>query len=168
MRALTCLACSAFAQTCTSWVKNGMYACDKSCSTSAVRWNSWNGLVVPACGRKQLTALLKEHISIAVDLIKAAKAGDKAGQQSADAKWQQNGVAIADFLSKANPHWPRATLVDLMKGHLSTTTNEVVSRLNKKWDEDVRAFDEVYRHILMMSDALSDGIVKQFPDKFAD
>ena len=117
---------------------------------------------------KQLTALLKEHISIAVDLIKAAKAGDKAGQQSADAKWQQNGVAIADFLSKANPNWPRATLVDLMKGHLSTTTNEVVARLNKKWDEDVRAFDEVYRHILMMSDALSDGIIKQFPDKFAD
>jgi hypothetical protein len=117
---------------------------------------------------KQLTALLKEHISIAVDLIKAAKAGDKAGQQGADAKWQQNGVAIADFLSKANPHWPRATLVDLMKGHLSTTTNEVVARLNKKWDEDVRAFDEVYRHILMMSDALSDGIIKQFPNKFAD
>lgn len=117
---------------------------------------------------KQLTALLKEHISIAVDLIKAAKAGDKASQQSADAKWQQNGVAIADFLSKANPHWPRATLVDLMKGHLSSTTNEVVARLNKKWDEDVRAFDEVYRHILMMSDALSDGIIKQFPDKFTD
>jgi hypothetical protein len=124
------------------------------------------GKVYGAPAGQQLTTLLKEHIAIAVDLIKAAKAGDKAGQQSADAKWQQNGVAIADFLSKANPHWPRATLVDLMKGHLSTTTNEVVARLNKKWDEDVRAFDEVYRHILMMSDALSDGIVKQFPDKF--
>lgn len=115
---------------------------------------------------QQLTTLLKEHISIAVDLIKAAKAGDKAGQQAADAKWQQNGVAIADFLSKANPHWPRATLVDMMKGHLTTTTNEVVARLKKNWAEDVRAFDEVYRHVLMMSDALSDGIVKQLPDKF--
>jgi len=124
------------------------------------------GKIYGAPAGQQLTTLLKEHITIAVDLIKAAKAGDKAGQQSADAKWQQNGVAIADFLSKANPHWPRATLVDLMKGHLSTTTTEVVARLNKKWDEDVRAFDEVYRHILMMSDALSDGIVKQFPDKF--
>jgi hypothetical protein len=30
----------------------------------------------------------------------------------------------------------------------------------------VRAFDAVYDHILKMSDALSDGIVKQFPDKF--
>src|SRR5262249_55606230 len=33
---------------------------------------------------QQLTALLKQHISIAVDLIKAAKAGDKAAQKQAD------------------------------------------------------------------------------------
>jgi hypothetical protein len=125
------------------------------------------GAIYGAPAGKQLTTLLKEHISIAVDLIKAAKAADKAGQQKADAAWQQNGVAIADFLSKANPNWPRATLVDLMRVHLSTTTAEVVARLNKNWEEDVRAYDEVYRHILMMSDALSDGIIKQFPDKFA-
>lgn len=113
-----------------------------------------------------LTALLTQHISIAVDLIKAAKTGDKPAQQQADTKWQQNGVDIADFLSKANPHWPRATLVELMRTHLSTTTAEVVARLSKDWAADVRAFDEVYRHVLMMSDALADGIVKQFPDKF--
>jgi hypothetical protein len=33
---------------------------------------------------RQLTTLLKEHISIAVDLIKAAKAGDQGNQQQAD------------------------------------------------------------------------------------
>jgi hypothetical protein len=101
-----------------------------------------------------------------VDLIKAAKAGDKAAQQQADTKWHQNATQIADFLSKANPNWPRATLVDLMNKHLSTTTDEVVARLGKKWDDDVRAFDAVYDHILHMSDALSEGIVKQFPEKF--
>ena len=53
-----------------------------------------------------------------------------------------------------------------MKKHLETTTNEVVARLNKNWDGDVLAFDDVYRHMLMMSDALTDGIVKQFPQKF--
>ena len=116
---------------------------------------------------QKLTTLLKEHISIAVDLIKAAKAGDKAGQQQADTKWHQNATEIAEFLSKANPNWPRATLVDMMNKHLSTTTDEVVARLGKKWDDDVRAFDAVYDHILHMSDALADGIVKQFPDKFA-
>jgi hypothetical protein len=118
-----------------------------------------------AAGR-QLTTLLKEHISIAVDLIKAAKASDKGGQQKADERWQQNAVQIADFLSKANPNWPRATLVELMKGHLSTTTDEVVARLTKNWAADVKAFDAVVGHILKMSDALSEGIIKQFPEKF--
>jgi hypothetical protein len=114
-----------------------------------------------------LTTLLKEHITIAVDIIKFAKAGDKASQQQADAKWHRNAEAIADFLSRANPNWPRATLVDMMNMHLSTTTDEVVARLTKNWDADVRAFDKVYDHILTMADALSDGIVKQFPEKFA-
>jgi hypothetical protein len=116
----------------------------------------------------QLTTLLKEHISIAVDIIKFAKAGDKKSQQEADAKWHRNGEAIADFLSKANPNWPRATLVQMMNMHLSTTTDEVVARLTKNWDADVRAFDAVYNHILAMSDALADGIVKQFPAKFVE
>ena len=115
----------------------------------------------------KLTALLKEHITIAVDIIKFAKAGDKAAQQQADAKWKKNAEEIADFLAKANPHWPRDTLVDMMNRHLSTTTDEVVARLTKNWDADVKAFDAVYTHILMMADALSDGIVKQFPAKFS-
>jgi hypothetical protein len=114
-----------------------------------------------------LTALLKEHILIAVDIIKFAKAGDKASQQQADVKWHQNAAAIADLLSRANPNWPRAALVEMMNTHLSTTTEEVVARLTKNWDADVRAFDAVCNHILTMADALSDGIIKQFPARFA-
>src|SRR5262245_30688187 len=44
------------------------------------------GKIYGAAAGQQLTTLLKEHISIAVDLIKAAKAGDKAGQQQADSR----------------------------------------------------------------------------------
>lgn len=115
----------------------------------------------------KLTGLLKEHIQIAVEVIKAAKSNDKSGLQANDRKWQQNADAIADFLSKANPHWSQATLREMMRTHLSTTTNEVTARLNKNWEGDVRAFDEVYNHILRMSDALSEGIIKQFPNKFS-
>ena len=115
---------------------------------------------------QQLTSLLKQHIAIAVDLIKAAKVGDQAAQKLANDKWRQNAVDIATFLSKANPNWPNGVLVDMMKMHLATTTDEVVARLKHDWDADVRAYDAVYHHILMMADALSDGIVKQFPEKF--
>ena len=120
-----------------------------------------------AAAGQQLTALLKDHIAIAVDLVKAAKAGDKGAQDKADQRWKSNAEQIADFLSKANPNWPRATLVNMMQMHLSTTTAEVVARLEKDWDGDVRAYDALYDHILNMADALSDGIITQFPDKFA-
>jgi hypothetical protein len=40
--------------------------------------------------------------------------------------------------------------------------------MNKKWDEDTAAFDEVYTHILHMSDALSDGIIMQFAGRSRD
>jgi hypothetical protein len=114
----------------------------------------------------QLTALLKEHISIAVDVVKAAKLKDKAAFKRADEKWHANADRIADFLSAANPHWPKATLTSLMKEHLSTTTDEVSARIKKDWSADVKAYDSIYEHILKLSDALADGIVKQFPAKF--
>jgi hypothetical protein len=123
------------------------------------------GFYGKAAGDK-LTALLKDHILIAVDVVKAAKSGDKAGLSAADAKWKANGDDIAAFLSSANPNWPRATLQEMMRKHLSTTTDVVVARLNKQWDADVRAYDIVYDHIIAMADALSDGIIKQFPAKF--
>jgi len=121
-----------------------------------------------AAAGRQLTTLLKDHIAIAGDIVKAAMAGDKPGQKAADDRWHKNAADIADFLSKANPHWPRAALVDMMNMHLSTTAAELVARLNKDWESDVKAFDAVYDHILHMSDALSDGIVKQFPEKFGN
>jgi hypothetical protein len=118
-----------------------------------------------AAGQK-LAALLKEHITVAVDVVKAAKSGDKAAYQRAEAAWQRNGADIAAFLSAANPNWPQPALAAMMKEHLATTTAMVVARLSGKWDEDVRAFDTVYAHILHMADALAGGIVKQFPERF--
>jgi len=118
-----------------------------------------------AAGR-QLTTLLKDHIAIAGDIVKAAVANDMSAVKAGDDRWHQNAGQIADFLSKANPNWPRAAVLDMMNKHLTTTTDELMARLHKDWDADVKAFDAVYDHILMMSDALADGIVKQFPEKF--
>jgi hypothetical protein len=115
---------------------------------------------------QQLTTLLKAHISTAADVVKGAKSGDTAAFNKANEAWKQNADQIAEFLSKANPNWPKATLQQMMSTHLATTTDEVKARLSKNWDADVKAYDAVYDHILKMADALSDGIIKQFPDKF--
>ena len=127
--------------------------------------------IVPYYGKAagdKLTSLLKDHIMIAVDLIAAAKVNDQAKFQAADAKWKQNARDIAVFLSQANSNWPSQAMTDAMNMHLATTTREVVDRLQKNYDDDVRAFDAVYDHILHMADVLADGIVKQFPARFAN
>lgn len=114
-----------------------------------------------------LTDLLRQHILIAVDLVEAAKAGDTQTFALADAKWTANAEQIADLLSGANPNWPKADVVDLLGLHLSLTKQEVVARLEENWDADVEAFDQIFTEILTVADVLADGIIKQFPDRFA-
>jgi hypothetical protein len=118
-----------------------------------------------AAGNK-LTGLLKEHITIAVDFINGLKVNDERVQAAAAKKWRQNADEIATFLSQANPHWPKESILNLLNVHLDTTTKEVMARYHKSWDEDVRAFDAVYDHILRLSQAFTSGIVNQFPKKF--
>jgi hypothetical protein len=119
-----------------------------------------------AAGQK-LATLLREHITIAVDVVKAAKANKQAELKQAQARWTQNGKDIAAFLAGANPNWNKAELEKMLQTHLDLTTGEVVARLKKDWAADIKAYDDGHAHMLMFSDALTDGIATQFPDKFA-
>lgn len=115
----------------------------------------------------QLTALLKDHILGAVDVLVAAKAGDKAKLDEANKKWYANADDIAAFLSKANPdNWPLADMKAGMKMHLDLTLQEASDRLGGKFADDIKDYDKVHEHILTLAGLLSTGIMKQFPDKF--
>jgi len=118
-----------------------------------------------AAGDK-LTALMKEHITTAAEVVAAAKANDKAKLDDANKRWGANADQIADFLSGANPNWPAAEMRQMMRGHLDLTTAEVVARLKADWKADIAAYDKVHEQILHMADMLSDGIIKQHSAKF--
>jgi hypothetical protein len=116
---------------------------------------------------KELTRQLRVHILIAADLIAAAKAGDETKLADAQARWDKNADQIAAVLNSVNPrYWPLATMKAEMHMHLKLTTEEAIARLQGNWTADVIAYDKVHRHILHMSDMLSDGIVKQFASRF--
>lgn len=115
---------------------------------------------------KQLTNLLREHIMIATEVVKAAKAGNNDELTAAQNKWSVNGKDIAAFLSGANSNWPKKDLEDMLQKHLDLTTGEVVGRLTQDWAKDIKSYDEGHEHMLMFADMLTDGIAKQFPDKF--
>ena len=117
-------------------------------------------------GGKELTRLLREHITLAADLLKAAKAGNNSAFDATNKKWFVNSDEISDFLSKANPNWKLSDMKKMMHDHLTLTTEEAVARLKKDYVADVKAYDKVHDEILMMADMLTDGIIKQFPGKF--
>jgi hypothetical protein len=114
---------------------------------------------------KKLASLLRDHILIAADVVKAAKADDQEQLKAEQKKWRQNADDIAAFLSKANPNWPEKDLKAMLHEHLALTTDEVVGRIKKDWAADIAAYDKGHVHILKLADALATGIAKQFPDK---
>ena len=115
----------------------------------------------------QLTTLLQGHINIAVELLQAAKAGDTAAFDDANARWYDNANQIADFLAAANPHfWPDDTMRAAMKTHLDQTLTEASDELTGDYAGSVAAYEEIHQHILDMADLLSAGIMQQFPGRF--
>jgi hypothetical protein len=115
----------------------------------------------------KLTALLRDHILIAADIVTAAKAGDNAKVAASNKRWHDNANEISAFLHGANPtHWPLATLQSAMNMHLNQTLDEATHQLKGDYATSVKDYERIVQHILGMADVLSDGIIAQFPAKF--
>ena len=129
--------------------------------------NAVAGFYGKAAGDK-LTALLKDHILIAANIVGAAKAGDNAKVTSENNRWKQNANDIAAFLHGANAkNWPEATLQSALQMHLTQTLDEASHQLKGDYAASMKDYDAAMDHMLMVADILSDGIIKQFPSKFA-
>ena len=126
--------------------------------------------IKPYYGRaagERLTKLLEEHITGAVALLQAAKSGDDAAISAAAKAWYRNGNQVADFLHSANADaWSRKAMRKMMKTHLDQTLAEAQRRLGHRYASEIRVYDQIHRHILVMADALSEGIMDQFPKRF--
>nr|WP_249414150.1 glycosyltransferase [Alteribacter keqinensis] len=115
---------------------------------------------------QKLAELLREHIIIAGSLVGAVKNEDAAEIDKYNKEWYKNADDISEFLSSANPNWSYNELQDLLYMHLKLVADIVTARVNKDWDADILAFDKGEDHIIVLADALTDGIIKQFPDQF--
>ena len=115
----------------------------------------------------QLTALLKEHIATAGDVVSAAKAGNNTALADANTRWFANADKIAAFLGTANPtYWPESQMKSMLYDHLNLTTAEAVARLHGDYAGDIQAYDKVVNQAMTMADGLSAGIIGQFPAQF--
>lgn len=114
----------------------------------------------------KLASLLREHIELAGKVLEAAKNKDSKSLENNNKLWYENADKIADFLSAANPNYSNKELKDMLHKHLKFVTDQVVARINKDWKADITAYDKGEDHMIHFADIISEGIIKQFPDKF--
>lgn len=121
-----------------------------------------------AAAGDKLSALLHDHITIAVAILQDARNGDATAMSQDEAKWYANASDIADFLHSLNPRfWPDSTLRAAMKEHLDQTLAEASDELGGNYAASVQDYEAIHLHILAMADLLSSGIMHQFPDRFS-
>jgi hypothetical protein len=120
-----------------------------------------------AAGNK-LTKLLKAHILGAVNVLVAARSGNKTKLAKAEVDWFANGRQIADFLHAADPRFlSRSAARKMMNIHLNQVIQQGVDELTGHYAAGAQAFAPYIRHILDMADMISAGIIRQFPGKFS-
>lgn len=110
----------------------------------------------------QFSNLFRDHLVIASNLVKAAKAGDSETASNAEREWYNNADEIAAFLGNINPYWSKDQWKDMLHRHLELTKSEAVDMLNKDYKSSISRYDEIERQALEMADIMTAGIIKQF------
>lgn len=106
--------------------------------------------------------LLTDHLTIAAQLVNAAKDGDTNAVGILEKEWYKNASDIAEFLGRINPFWDTSLWKQMLDEHLKLTENEAVQVLNGEYKQSITTFDMIYNQALKMADEMTRGISKQF------
>lgn len=115
---------------------------------------------------KKMGVLLRDHILISADVVKAANLNDKDRWSELQRKWEANGRNMAAFLASTNPHWNQADLAAMIQTQIDLLGAQVSARVRQDGPADGRAYEEAHTNIMKFADVMSDGIARQFPDRF--
>lgn len=112
--------------------------------------------------------LLKEHLETGGQFINGIVDGNAEAAKQGKKAWYDNADKIAAFLSIINPHWSEEHWRNMMYTHLKLVTDETNSMLNKNYSQGVAIYDELENEALKMAGDMTEGIVKQFPERFSE
>ena len=111
--------------------------------------------------------LVTEHLTIAAEMLTDARNGDTAGFNDSKARWYANAHDIAVQMNKMNPrNWPLDMTEQMWVGHLDVTLQEALDNASGDYAAEVAAYDEVHDMALVMADFISNGVIRQFPNRF--
>jgi hypothetical protein len=112
-----------------------------------------------------LATLLKRNVLLTVALVAAVRGGDSLATSAAYGNWSAGSDSLVRFLAGTNPNWPGSKLGALLQRYQDQTWRQILARTRQDWMADVAACDQASIEARAVADALSSGIVRQFPDK---
>lgn len=159
------------------WVRNYVYATQakdaarQSASEKQVVANAkaLAGSIEPFYGKEAsdgLFNLLAGHWGAIRDYNRAAFAGEKSAQQAAVDKLTGNAREIASFLSGANPFLPEDAVFSLLSAHGGHHVQQINEVNAADYGTEAKTWEAMRKHMYVISDAITDALAKQFPDRF--
>ena len=127
------------------------------------------GAIEPFYGKAasdKLFTLLAGHWGAVRDYNTATLAKSKAGQDKAVANATSNAHEIAKFLSGANPYLPEDTVFTLLAGHFGHHVAQITQIASRDFQDEAVTWHAMRQHMFVISDAIADALVKQFPQRF--
>ncbi len=123
-------------------------------------------LIAPYHGKtvsERLTSLLTRRYSAVKEYIDATLARDGFAKETALNRMNGNMDEIADFLSSENPDVSMGPLLKTLAGYNAAHIDAMVAR---NFTAEQEVWEAMERNVYEIADALADGMIKQFPDKF--
>ncbi|MFH1189506.1 MAG: hypothetical protein V1682_02305 [Candidatus Omnitrophota bacterium] len=114
-----------------------------------------------------LAGFLKKDVSLTAKIIKTAKAGNERDIEWAKKGWYANAFGLAGFFAITR-NQTMEYLTNMLYKHLDLTWGEIQSMLKKDKAKDLEYYEKDRAHMIMLSDVLTDGLVKQFPKRFIE
>lgn len=113
----------------------------------------------------QLFTLLAGHWGAVKSLEDASVTSNAKLRTEATDKLTANAKEIAKFISGANPNLPYDAVFGLLAAHGAHHMAQIDQLHGGLYAEEAKTWAAMRSHMLMIADALADGIAKQFPAK---
>ena len=119
--------------------------------------------------------LVKKAKEIAMDLVKKAKEialdmterANKEDLDRAKKNWYDNARSLAGFFAITH-NQTKEDLTAMLYKHLDLTWGEIEAILTKDGAQDMYYYEKDRAHMIMFSDVLVDGLIKQFSNRFKE
>jgi hypothetical protein len=127
------------------------------------------GSIYGSSAQTTFDSVWKLHLDQFVAYAGADASGDTAGKTAAlNAISTGYTKPLAEYLAKANPNLPEATLESSLNDHVAMTATMIDDHVQGNYTAEQTELNMANTHIEGLFSTLSAAIVKQYPSKFQD